>query len=436
MLQVWDQALGRYRTYRGCIGCNLGPDATWNTADDMYGRDGVANTDDDESPLMVLDGRTQPIIIDGPVVIGSPGADGVWNTDDEWDAAGLRPMTGAVIILGNVSGQGSIYTPGNIYLPDQIAYDQETKPHLPGNGSPDGTGYPNSVSSTYASMAEEDIEGWRALTAATSPAGTYRVKDADMIGLFARENIVVGRFTNGSYWGSVDGWLADSDNESKEDLGRDNLPGTGDTDEGNGTWDVRYYGADGQNQCGSGLIPAGYNVGDVIPGSGEDIDGDGRYDATIRRGSLAASGIPSSGSSSFAFPENINDRLDSSSANPNTATPIDTDGDGVIWRGSPFWTDSSTAHTWAEVSANPPRTDSVEAVLYTNHAIAGVSFRGTSGYHEFYGAFVSRVEATVGSSVTVFSHDPRLLGGAKEFGIYLPREKAVEIRAWKEEIIE
>jgi hypothetical protein len=436
VLQVWDRALGRYRTYRGCIGCNVGPDGTWNTADDMYGRDGVANTDDDESPFMVLDGRTQPIIIDGPVVIGSPGVDGVWNTSDEWDIAGLRPMTGAIVILGNVSGQGSLYTPGNIYIPRQVTYDHPPRPHLPGNGTPDGTGYGNSKSTSYASMTEEDLEGWRDLNLGTAPAGTYQVRDADMLGLFAREHIIIGRFTGGNYWSLVDNWLADTDNQSKEDLGEDNLPNTGDTNEGNSVWDVQRYDADGRNQCGSGLVPAGYAVGDVIPGSGEDIDGDGRYDARIRRGSLTTAGIPSSGSSSFAFPLNINDRLDSSAANPNTATVLDTDGDGQIWRGSPLWLDNATNHTWPEIAGNPPAMSGIQSVLYTNHAIAGVVTKDSSGSFEWYGAFVSRVEATVGSAPTIFSHDPRLLGGAGDFGIYLPREKAVEIRAWKEEVLE
>ena len=431
-LRVWDRGLGRYRTYRACIGCNVGPDGVWNTADDDWGRDGTANTDDDESPFMVLDGRNQPIIIDGPVVIGSPGPDGIWNTADEWDAAGLRPTTGAVVILGSISGQGSIYTSGNIYLPNGLSYTTPPRPHLPGSGPPPGTGYPNSTSTQLASMATEDIEGWRALDASTAPAGTYSVRDADLVGLFARENIILGRFTGGTAWGSVDGWLADPDNESEEDLGVDNLPNTGDTNEGNGVWDVRTYGADGQNQCGSGLIPAGYAVGDVIPGSGEDIDADGRYDDTIRRGSLNAQGLPSSGSSSFAFPENINDRLDYTGGDPNGDPPLDTDGDGRIWRGSPLWTDGSTGHTWAEVAPNPPAIDSLAAVLYTNHAIAGVQRRGPSGFLEFYGAFVARVEATVGSATTVFTHDPRLLGGAKDFGIYLPREKAIEIRSWQE----
>lgn len=440
-LQVWDPKInggaGGYRTYRACIGCNLGPDATWNTADDLWGRDGVEDTDDDESPFMVLDGRTQPIIIDGPVVIGSPGTDGIWNTDDEWDATGLRPMTGAVILRGVVSGQGSLYTSGNIYLPAELQYDNPPRTHLPGSSSsPAGAGYGNNKSATYATMTETAIEGWRELMLSTPTAGTYQVRDADMIGLFARENIVIGRFTGGTSWATVDNWLADSDNQSKEDLGVDNLPATGDTNEGNSTWDVQVYGADGQSQCGSGLIPAGFAVGDVIPGSGEDIDGDGRFDDRIQRGSLATTGIPSSGSSSFAFPENINDRLNSGVANPNTAAWIDTDGDGLIWRGSPLWLDSATTHNWTQVSPNPPSIGGIQAVLYTNHAIVGVLNRDGSGILEWYGAFVARVEATVGQSVTMFTHDPRLLGGAEDFGIFLPREKALEVRSWKEEVEE
>lgn len=434
LLQVWDNRLNRYRTYRACIGCNLGPDATWNTADDRYGRDGLDDTDDDESPFMVLDGTVQPIIINGPVVIGSPGVDGIWNTNDEWDGAGLRPMTGGIIIRGQVSGQGSLYTPGNIYVTQEIRYSSPPRPHLPGSGSPVGEGYGNATSLTHPAMTEAAIEAWRGFTVATPTAGTKQVRDADMLGLFARENIVIGQFVSGTYMNLVDNWLANADNQSKEDLGVDNLPNTHDANESNAVWDVRRYGADGQNQCGSGLIPAGYAVNDVIPGSGEDIDGDGRYDATITRGSLAATGIPASGSSSFALPENINDRLNSGVANPNTATPLDTDADGNIWRGSPLWLDSATNHNWGQVAPNQPAMNSLASVLYTNHAIAGVSLPGNTGIHEFYGAFVSRVECTVGGSVTLFTHDPRLIGGARDFGMYLPREKVIEVRSWREEV--
>ncbi|RMG43151.1 MAG: hypothetical protein D6718_12830 [Acidobacteria bacterium] len=432
-LQVWDKGLGRYRTYRACIGCNVGPDGVWNTADDLYGRDGLPGTDDDESPFMILDGRIQPIIIDGPVVIGSPGPDGVWNTADEYDASGLRPMTGAVIILGRVSGQGSIYSAGNIYIPDELAYDAPPLPHLPGSGPPPGTGYPNGPSTLFPSMAEEDIEAWLALTSTSPPAGAYRVRDADMLGLFARENIVIGRFTGGLHWDEVDAWLANPDNESREDLGADRLPNTLDADEGNGVWDVRTYGADGANQCGSGLRPAGYAPGDVVPGSGEDLDGDGRFDDRITRGSVDAYGLPSGGPSSFAFPLNINDRLDYTAADPNSAPPLDTDGDGAIWRGSPLWTDASTSHTWAEVAPDPPQFDSLQAVLYSNHAIVGVALAGPSGLHEYYGAVIARVESLFGSATTVFSHDPRLLGGARGYGIFLPRELEVQVRSWKSE---
>lgn len=432
-LKVWDRGLGRYRTYRACIGCNVGPDGVWNTADDLYGRDGIEGTDDDESPFMILDGRTQPVIIDGPVVIGSPGPDGVWNTADEYDASGLRPTSGAVVILGRVSGQGSIYSAGNIYIPQELVYDAPPLPHLPGPGPPAGTGYPNGPSTQPPSMAEADIEGWRKLTSTTPPAGAYRVKDADLLGLFARENIVIGRFTGGLHWDEVDARLADANNDTREDLGADRLPNTLDAGEGNGVWDVKTYSASGVNACGSGLRPAGYAPGDVIPGTGEDLDGDGRYDDRIVRGNLGPNGLPLSGASSFAFPLDINDRLDYTAPDPNGAPPLDTDGDARIWRGSPLWTDALTNHTWAEIAPDPPQFDSLDAVLYAGHAIAGVALPGPSGLHESYGAFVARVEALIGSATTIFSHDPRLLGGARGYPIHLPREIVVELRSWKAE---
>ena len=285
-------------------------------------------------------------------------------------------MTGGIIVLGKVSGQGSLYTSGNVYLPNGLLYDNPPKPHLPGFGPPTGTGYGNVAKTGFASMATEDIQAWRTLTSATSPAGTYAVRDADLVGLFARENIIIGRFTGGNSWGSVDSWLANADNQSKEDLGIDNLPNTGDTNENNNVWNVKYYAADGQGQCGSGLLPAGYAIGDVIPGSGEDIDGDARFDDRIQRGSLNVQGLPTAGSSSFALPENLNDRLNSSAADPNTAAPLDTDADGKVWRGSALWLDAVTTHSWNEIAPDPPSIPQIAGVLYNNHATAGV-FRPT-----------------------------------------------------------
>ena len=45
--------------------------------------------------------------------------------------------------------------------------------------------------------------------------------------------------------------------------------------EDDGIWSVELYTAE---DLTLGLIPPGFNVGDPIPGSGEDIDGDSQYD--------------------------------------------------------------------------------------------------------------------------------------------------------------
>ena len=94
-------------------------------------------------------------------------------------------------------------------------------------------------------------------------------------------------------------------NESKEDAGLDGLPntragrdgilGTGDDDllEGDGVWSVDYY---TQANFDAGTIPPGKNIGDPIPGSGEDIDADGVYDGTTQMGEFYIDG---NGSGSF-----------------------------------------------------------------------------------------------------------------------------------------
>src|SRR5262249_8804931 len=130
-----------------------------------------------------------------------------------------------------------------------------------------------------ASNTEADTETWLA-------ANTGK----DFVGLFARENVVMGDFTNGTWRAYVGWWLGDPMNASQEDAGtdlipdtrygRDGIANTADDDplEGDGVWTVERY---TQQQYDLGLVPPGKNVGDVIPGSGEDIDGDGVFDDTL-----------------------------------------------------------------------------------------------------------------------------------------------------------
>ncbi|MEZ5976062.1 MAG: hypothetical protein R3E96_14840 [Planctomycetota bacterium] len=216
--------------------------------------------------LYLVGTEEKPIVINGPVVV-----------------------RGDVIISGVVEGQGVIYSGGNTYVPDSIQYK-----HGPAQPRP-------ALNTTSAT------EAW--LTAN---------KNSDFLGLFSAENIVVGDFSNSTWRSNVNAWMSSSLNQSAEDAGEDGLPntaagrdgilGTADDDvlEGDGVFTVEFYTlADAE----AGMIPAGYEVGDVIPGSGEDIDGDGEYDGPLTlhdldfqddiRADKWAGNVPSGGVSNY-----------------------------------------------------------------------------------------------------------------------------------------
>ena len=77
-------------------------------------------------------------------------------------------------------------------------------------------------------------------------------------------------------------------------LGVRDLRGSEDAN-GNGVFDVQTY---TQSDADSGLIPLGSEIGDIIPGTGEDLDGDGRFDInpeTYSHGSCEQVGVNDSG---------------------------------------------------------------------------------------------------------------------------------------------
>jgi len=137
--------LGNLNTYRG-IATTAGSSIKQqgktlvNACYSDVGPSGVTNGADQGS--IVLDGTTYPIIIDGPVVID-----------------------GDVIIKGTVSGQGAIYSGRNIYIVGNLTYSDP-----PSWSKPDTT--PDHTS--------KNNEG------------------ADMLGLAAKGNIVLGNYT--SFW--------------------------------------------------------------------------------------------------------------------------------------------------------------------------------------------------------------------------------------------
>jgi hypothetical protein len=325
---------------------------------------GVLGAAAGEKPNLYLEGTAaNPIEIHGPVVV-----------------------RGSVVIKGVVTGIGTIYAQGNVYIADDLTY--KNPPAAPRPAATD--------------MAS--VQSWIDQNA-----------NRDMIGLFARKNVVIGDFTNSSFQSGVQSWLNASQNESREDLGLDGLPGTrngrdgvrgtadDDVLEGDGIFSIRTYTA---ADAAAGRIPAGKKVGDPIPGTGEDVDGDGVFTPRI---SLADFALPGAGSS-------------------QPGTIVASQWAGNLPSGATQYNQVATINI-----------AQVNAVLYTNHAIAA-RVNEPSGNITFNGAVVSRVESIIysvpsGRSI-VFNHDARILAGGEEtLGFYLPRTLAPLARTyWVEHV--
>ncbi len=100
---------------------------------------------------LILDGTSKPILLDGPVVVDSD-----------------------VIIKGRVKGQGVIYSGRNIYIVGNLTYDTPPKWDKP-DTKPEQTAKKN--------------------------------KSADMLGLAAKGNIVLGNYTDSSWLSRVEDYI-------------------------------------------------------------------------------------------------------------------------------------------------------------------------------------------------------------------------------------
>ncbi|WP_145188414.1 hypothetical protein [Planctomycetes bacterium Pla163] len=291
-----------------------------------------------------------PIVLDGPVVID-----------------------GDVIIYGTVTGQGSIFASGNVYIPDSLEYANP----------------PTSVRPADTTQAE--TEAW--LTANW---------DKDFLGLYSAENIVVGDHTHKTWKKYVGGWMKSSLNSSVEDAGEDGIPntkagkdgilGTADDDvlEGDGIWTVETY---SETDDELGLIPAGYSVGDPIPGSGEDIDGDGTYDTQTTLTDVTLTKSINSGQF----------------------------GGNVPLGGVSKYSDIATLYAGR-----------LDAVMYTNHSFCWTVFGGAPA--QINGAVISRNENIVyGTPSVEMNYDCRLLGGVTgKAGKLLPQiVRPPQILMWR-----
>ena len=278
---------------------------------------------------------------------------------DPIEITGTVVVRGHVVIQGVVKGQGSIYSGGNVYIPSNVEY------------------FSSPTSKRPHSTTQADTQGW-----ITSN------KSRDMLGLFARENIVAGDFTNSTWRSYVGWWLGHSNNQSAEDAGEDLIPNTlkgrdgiaktadDDVLEGDGVWTVERY---SKADLAAGLIPAGKNVGDPIPATGEDIDGDGVQDMTL---TLADLELPSGGAMSSS----------------------DWGGNLPVGGVSKYSDIASMKMT------------NIDATLYTNHAMAWTALPGSGNDIEVNGALIARNEAIIyGADSITFNYDCRLLGGNQGF---------------------
>lgn len=281
---------------------------------------------------------------------------------------GTVVVRGDVIIRGYVKGQGAIYAGRNAYLPQRLLYRNPVSERTPSNNS------------------EASRENWRQTN-----------WNQDILGLFARENIVLSDFTSSTWQSKVSSWMNDSRNKSVEDAGVDQIPNTKDQGEGDGIWTVE------RDENGA-----------VLPGSGEDIDGDGKYDpATTLQDFALASQSFYSGHAEWGgnIPAGV-----------------------TAFRDVTYWNETLDAPGVKTGSLKFPQ---IDGILYTNHFLGGYidnnnsySYKKDNRTHfdneqaiYFFGSVVSRNESIVYDARTLyFYHDERLsAGGGSIFNFALPR---------------
>jgi Tfp pilus assembly protein PilX len=304
-----------------------------------------------EKSNLYLEGKTSssPIVLNGPVVV-----------------------RGNLIIKGYVSGKGSLYVQGNVYIAGDLTYVHPI-------AAPPATG------------TQTAQQNW--VTANQS---------ADALGLFARQHIIVGDYTDPTWQSNVGQWVGDYRNMSGEDAGSDGIPntkagrdgilGTADDDvlEGDGKWTVQTYSS---ADLAQGKIPTGANVGDPIPGTGEDIDGDGKYTPPVKV-------------SDFTVPVQLNSGQ----------------WQGNFPTGSPSYNQICTSNT----------IDRLDGAFYTNHTFAMYTAPSSTDL-VINGCLVSRNEDIIyGTAHAVFNYDLRLLEDTNPHGLILPTTwKPLQMLMWR-----
>ncbi|PJA27441.1 MAG: hypothetical protein CO189_07050 [candidate division Zixibacteria bacterium CG_4_9_14_3_um_filter_46_8] len=320
-----------------------------------------------ENGNVVLSGTSsKPIIIDGPVVV-----------------------SGDLVIKGEIGGQGAFYVGRNTYVAGTIQYANAPSERPTYN-------YGSETPAEYSDRVNDWIDA---------------NSGKDLVSFQTRESVVLADYTQTTwkrYITDSGGWLRDYRNDGSEDVGIDGVFGNqtsssnpygGSSKERDGYWTVDLLNtstgerarADLAISSGSVTIPSDFVV---VPGSGEDVDGDGNYDKPYEYSNFELSA--SWNSSNFL----------------NCPTTPDLD-------------------TFAEFADN--YIAGIDGVVYTNHALAGCfTDNGKTN-----GSLVARNESMVvyGTKITM-NHDERLTNwgsGGTDYSIFLSRVKAVVTVAWEQD---
>ena len=408
----------------------------------------------------------------------------VTNTDaaHPTEIYGVVAVKGNIVIDGTIKGCGSIYAGNNIYSPDGISYSRppDTFRGFITTGTKDGDS--NVDSPTKLETVRQNQKAW---LIANQPGPADESGKKDLIGLFAKENIIVGNAASVPYSGGVvDGYTTSgiiikglteqtgniqvvtdpntgstvnepvNFNETDEGkLGTDKVPNTRTEKstplvaneeydaETNGEWDVEFYTdinpppAGGKNPTTgndftkwSGPKPTGpYSTWDpnaqnaVIPGSGEDLDGDGVYDSTMDLYDVVC--FNKSKAADLRSKYTIYKNIETAPADWTNAFNFDS-----TWGGN---FDPTTTTNLSSLSgdsfSNGNWAKKLDGLTYTNHVWGGI----VSG--DINGGFIARAECIALGGIA--NHDDRVVGSGESIinaGCQIPQVEHMDIIRWKE----
>ncbi len=356
-------ANGDYGNPRGKVGVDTNGDGVLQAGEVVV--DGAFGDDAGESGDLALVGSaTNPVIIEGTVAV-----------------------TNNLAISGVVQGKGAFYVGRNTYVGTGVTYKNQltARPVY---------SYPTETPEAYQTRVDQ----WKADNA-----------NADMVAFMTVNNIVAGNHTSSSWQNYItggSGWLRDYRNNGREDVGVDGV--FGDLTSSSNPYQASEREADGyftviiadgnghQHQAdlpivgGTAQVPSGYHI---VPGTGEDIDGDGQYGGTY----------------------NYSDDIGFDVALTN------------------FHNLPGGISSYADLASFS--VSRMDGIFYTNHALAG----WFDGGCEFNGSVVARNESMILTSGNVkMNHDERLSSNYQDLmamNMYVPLTKAYSTISWEDKSV-